>query len=163
MAYISLCRRFFLETQKEAYISSNFLVASPEVKQEKLVKQFHYGSRHSGFQVLLDFPLIMRSCEAGDTDTQVRERGDHLVQNQRRSLHRQRSFRLQELTFPLNVWGYSFHTYGEIPGPRRSLTNGENTLVYSSVPMCKYQQFTLRHKLLLIILLVFPRHTRIDS
>ena len=160
MAYISLCRRFFLETQKEAYISGNFLVISPEVKQEKLVKQFHYGSRHSGFQVLLDFPLIMRSCEAGDTDVQVRERGDHLVQNQRRSLHRQRS--CLELTFPLNVWGYSFHTYGEIPGPRRSLTNGENTLVYSSVPMCK-QQFTLRHKLLLIMLLVFPHHIRIDS
>ena len=72
-----------------------------------------------GFQVILTLQLIIRFCEAGDTNTQVREPGDHLVQNQRRSLHGQRSFRLQELMFPLDVWGYSFHTYGEIPGPRR--------------------------------------------
>ena len=40
-----------------------------------------------------------------------------------------------------------------------SLTNGENSLVYSSVLMCN----ALRHKPLLIMLLVFPSHTSIDS
>ena len=59
-------------------------------------------------------------------------------QNQRWSLHGQRCCRPQELTFPLHIWGCSFHICGEIPDPRRSLTNGENSLVYSSVLMCKY-------------------------
>ena len=111
MAYMGLCTRFSHETQKGIYFHSNYLVVPPKAdEQEELFKIMLLSYRPQWFQVLLALQLIMRFCEAGHPDAQVREHGDQLVQNQRRSHHGQRNRRPQELAFSL-LWVQIFHSH----------------------------------------------------
>ena len=78
----------------------------------------------------------MRFYEAGHPDTQVRKCGDQVDAESEISPWTE-VLQTPGADFSLHVWGYSFHTNGEIPYPIR-LTSGEKSLVYSSVPICKY-------------------------
>ena len=91
-----------------------------------------------GFQALLALQLVMMFFEAGHPDTQVREHGDQLIHDQRRSLHGQKCIRPQELMFSLHIGDVHFTHVERFQILEDSLTSGENSLVYSSLPMCKY-------------------------
>ena len=78
----------------------------------------------------------MRFCEAGHPDTQVKECGDQVDAESEISPWTE-VLQTPGADFSLHLWGYSFHTNEEIPYPIR-LTSGEKSLVYSSLPACKY-------------------------
>jgi len=81
--------------------------------------------------------LVTRFCEAGHPDTQVRECGDQVDAESEEISPWTEVLQTPGADFSLHLWGYSFHTNEEIPYPI-GLTSGEKSLIYSSVPACKY-------------------------
>ena len=98
----------------------------------------------------------MRFCEAGHPEAQVRECGDQLVQDQRRSLHGQRNHTRSSRSL-CYVCRCSIHTCGESPYPRRLFYRWRKyPSSFFSASVRKFNGFALRHKPQLIVLLVFP-------